>query len=91
MPLDFSAGRNGRFSTNFCVIHSFELFFLSYHYGSAVGDAYASPATHMRRLGDAYASPSHLKKSLNICLQRNQSSKSLDKTRFCLLGGLNTY
>ena len=42
-------------------------------------------------VGDAYASPSHLKKSLNICLQRNQSIKSLDKTMFCSLEGMNTY
>ena len=56
---------------------------------SAVGDAYALPATHMRCLGDAYAFPSHLKKSLNVCLQRNQSSKSLDKTTFYSLEVLN--
>ena len=58
---------------------------------SAVGDAYASPAMHLCYLGNAYVFPSYLKKSLNVCLQRNQSSKSLDKTTFCSLEGLNMY
>ena len=60
-------------------------------YNSVVGAEYASPAMHMCYLGDAYVFPSYLKKSLNVFLQRSQSSKSLDKTTFCSLEGLNTY